>query len=132
VTNETTPIHERLTVQDDEWQAIVNDIKRRNLMRKKAKLPVLDPDALIEAKVHTLVERKYRAFLEPHLRKAFAEIDGHPGLAGRLLQTIRIWKQAEAELLAETGIANPLPKPPDMMVVMSRYINGSLAERGVS
>jgi len=121
-----------LAITGAEQQAIIDDIRRSNQLRRDAQLPLIDEDQRLADELGKLIEAKYRALLQPYLAQAFTEVKEQYGFAGRLSQTMQVWQLAQEALKAETGVINPRQKSPNIMKALLRYANGTLASAGVS
>ncbi|PHQ85540.1 MAG: hypothetical protein COB65_02895 [Thalassobium sp.] len=121
-----------LAITPDEHQEIIQDIRHSNEVRRNAQLPLIDEKQSFAREVQLRIDKKYRTALEPYLVLAYQRVDVQVGLPGRIAMTQQAFMMAESALLADRGIANPNPRPGNLIKTMIRYSNGTLASLGVS
>jgi hypothetical protein len=69
----------------------------------------------------TMPDLIYEIKLWPFVKQAWSEIDGGPGIAGRVLQMAKVFKKAEADLEDLTGDTRRLPRVIDLPSFIEIY-----------
>lgn len=91
----------------EDRERILVAIWHRNAVRRNASLPLLDVRREFEWEVRRIETARYLGLLQPYLHEALAEVGGHPGVAGRLVQRLRATQIARRRLREATGIDYP-------------------------
>jgi len=69
----------------------------------------------------TLSDLIFEMQLWPYVKSAWSEVEGSPGIPGRLLQLTRVYKTAEADFEKETGKTRRLPRVIDLPAFIDVY-----------
>ena len=107
MTNEATRAIPSIKVMTEDRERILVAIWHRNAVRRNASLPLLDVRREFEWEVRRIETARYLGLLQPYLHEALAEVGGHPGVAGRLVQRLRATQIARRRLREATGIDYP-------------------------
>lgn len=107
MTNAAKRATQSIKVTSEDWENILAVIWHRNAVRRGASLPLLDVKLEFDREVAKLATRRYLKLLQPYLFEAMAEIGGHRGVAGRLVQRLRGTQIARRRLREATGIDYP-------------------------
>lgn len=107
MTNEAKHAAQSTQVTREDRERILGAIWHRNTVRRHASLPLLNVRSEFEREVRRMATVRYLALLQPYLHDALAEIGGHPGIAGRLVQRLRATQIARRRLREATGIDHP-------------------------
>ena len=121
-----TQAAQSIELADAEKQDILDDILRRNEIRHGAGIPRYDVEAQFQQEVSDRLASQYDSLLSPYLRDAYREVDGSPGLPGRILQHIRASKLATQRLEADTGVRRPSVGGHDLPKFLGLYQRGEL------
>jgi hypothetical protein len=68
----------------------------------------------------------YEAMLWPHVKHAWATVEGAPGLGGRMGQLSRVFTKAERELERDTGRIRRVPRVTNLAAFMAAYTGRGL------
>ena len=117
-------------VSDEDREAILKDIIERNTIRRRAGLPPYDVDAQAESEVADLADAMYEDRLRPYVERFYGQIEGFPGLPGRVIQHIQVYQASEAALFDDEGISRPRPVGFDITKFIIKYEQGGLKEWG--
>ena len=115
-----------IELTDAEKQDILDDILRRNEIRRAAGIPRYNVEARFEQEASERLSAKYASLLAPYLRAAYDEVQGNPGLPGRIIQHIHASKLASQRMEAETGIQRPGGETLDLGRFVGLYQRGEL------
>lgn len=107
MTNEGKHAALSIEVTREDRERILGAIWHRNAVRRHASLPLLDVRSEFEREVRRMATARYLALLQPYLHRAMAELGGHRGTAGRLVQRLRGTQIARRRLHEATGIDYP-------------------------
>lgn len=69
----------------------------------------------------TLSDLTYEMWLWPFVKSAWSQVEGSPGIAGRILQLSRVYKKAETEMERMTGERRRVPRVIDLPTFMHIY-----------
>ncbi|MEM8979477.1 MAG: hypothetical protein AAGD04_08330 [Pseudomonadota bacterium] len=119
-----------VVVSDEDKEAILKDILERNTIRRRAGLPPYDVDAQAQSEVADLADAMYEDRLRPYVERLYNQIEGSPGIAGRVTQHIAVYQAAEAALFDNEGIVRPRPVGFDITKFIIKYEQGKLKDWG--
>lgn len=119
-----------VVVSEEEKEAIIKDILERNIIRRRAGLPPYDVHAQADSEVADLADAMYEDRLRPYVERFYKQIEGSPGIAGRVTQHIKVYQAAEAALLDNEGIVRPRPVGFDITKFIIKYEQGRLKDWG--
>lgn len=74
----------------------------------------------------TLADLVYEIKLWPFVKTAWDDVDGQPGIAGRLRQVAEVYNRAEAELQSFTGYTRRQPRVIDIPAFLKVYAEDGL------
>jgi len=111
-----------ITTTQEERQAIYERLLQRQQVRRASMLPLIDIATQYRRQLRLLEAKKYEEHLKPYLDHAFSTIEGHPGIAGRILQTVRAYRAAKAALWADTGLQDPRGQEPDFAALADELL----------
>lgn len=120
-----------LAISPSEREAILDGIQHSIMVRRDAKLPLIDEQQVYQRELQLLVTGKYQAALESYLVDAYRHVRPQMGLPGRIAMTLQARRVAEAALFADQGIVNPDAAPSNVLKSMIRYTNGTMASLGI-
>jgi len=109
---------------------IRSDIQKRNADRIKAELEPLDVERQIEIETAELADAMFEDRLRPYVERLYSEVEGAPGLAGRIKQHLEVYQRAEEILRDRHGLVRRVPVTFDLGMFMQRYQEGSLTDWG--
>ncbi len=115
-----------VAVSYEEKHEILSNILRRNELRKSAGLPSYDVEDRFQREVKELLDHRYDELLAPYLRDAYREVEGKPGIAGRIIQHVKASKLAAQRLRADSGIDRPNDVAFDLVRFLRLYQDGML------
>jgi hypothetical protein len=69
----------------------------------------------------TLTDLIYEMKLWPFIKQAWSEVDGSPGIPGRIAQLQKVYKRGEADLKRMTGETRRLPRVIDLPSFLDLY-----------
>lgn len=119
-----------VVVSDEDKEAILRDIPERNLIRRRAGLPPYDVHAQADSEAADLADAMYEDRLRPYVERYYKQIEGSPGIAGRVTQHIAVYQAAEAALFEAEGIVRPRPVGFDITKFIIKYEQGRLKDWG--
>lgn len=119
-----------VVVSDEDKEAILRDILERNVIRRRAGLPPFDVHAQADSEAADLADAMYEDRLRPYVKRFYEQIEGSPGIAGRITQHIGVYQAAEAALFDNEGIVRPRPVGFDIAKFIIKYEQGKLKEWG--
>lgn len=117
-------------VSQEDRDSIRSHAIMRNEDRACSGLPPYDVDEQVRIEVADLRDAMYKDRLRPYVERYYSEIDGSPGIAGRIVQHIEVYKRAEEALRQEHGTVRPRPVAFDLLIFLQRYSEGALKEWG--
>ena len=115
-----------LAVSDEEKHETLSNILRRNELRKSAGLPPFDVEDRFQRELQELLNDRYDELLAPYLRDAYRDVEGKPGIPGRIIQHVRASKLAAQRLQTDTGIDRPNDVAFDLVRFLRLYQDGML------
>ena len=115
-----------IELTDAEKQDILDDILRRNEIRRAAGIPRYNVEAQFQQEATERLAAKYAALLAPYLRDAYDEVQGNPGLPGRIIQHVHASKLAQRRLEADKGVQRPGGETLDLGTFLGLYQRGEL------
>lgn len=113
-----TPI---VLITSAEMQALYERLCHRNFIRRELGVRLMDITTVFRRKVALMTEDRYNQLLEPILVEMFGEAEWPNGFTPRLLLAVRLHKLAVDQLQAETGIADPRTKKPDILALIDKH-----------
>ncbi|MEM9156509.1 MAG: hypothetical protein AAGB13_15980 [Cyanobacteria bacterium P01_F01_bin.33] len=103
-----------------EFLEVVGD---EDLLRFLRRLPMVAGHDESEV---TLTDLTYEMRLWPFVKSAWSQVEGSPGIAGRILQLSRVYKKAETEMERMTGERRRVPRVIDLPTFMHIYTTDGL------
>jgi hypothetical protein len=94
-----------------------------DLLRFLRRLPMV---AGSEDGTITISDLIFEMKLWPFVKDAWAQVDGQPGIPGRLMQIAGVYKRAEAQLERETGERRRAPRVIDLPSFIKIYTGEGL------
>lgn len=119
-----------VVVPDEDKEAILKDILERNIIRRRAGLPPYDVHAQADSEAADLADAMYEDRLRPYVERYYEQIEGSPGIVGRVAQHIGVYQAAEAALFDDEGIVRPRPVGFDITKFIIKYEQGGLKAWG--
>lgn len=110
-----------VTLSDDaitDAVAFFDRLAAEDMTRFLKSLPVI---GMNETEPFTVGDLIYEALLQPYVLSAWKQIDGGPGVAGRILQLTKVYKAAETALERETGRTRRVPRVINLPAFMNAY-----------
>ena len=112
-------------INSDEVNSGIMDAKRflewagdDELLRFLKRLPMVGGS---DGGQMTLTDLIYEMKLWPFVKQAWAEVEGSPGLPGRIIQLQKVYKKGEADLELMTGDRRRLPRVIDLPSFLKMY-----------
>lgn len=89
-----------------------------DLLRFLRSLPVIGTN---DEEPFTVEDLVYEALLQPYIVHAWKQIEGSPGIGGRIMQLTQVVKYAERALECETGRKRRVPRVINLPAFLDAY-----------
>ncbi|WP_425040560.1 hypothetical protein [Primorskyibacter sp. S187A] len=89
-----------------------------DLLRFLRSLPVIGTN---DEEPFTVEDLVYEALLQPYIVHAWTQIEGAPGIGGRIKQLTQVIKSAERSLERETGRKRRVPRVINLVAFLDAY-----------
>lgn len=114
--NPDHPANDINDISDD--QDYLENVYDRDVFELLRQLPIIAGN---DGGQFTMTDLIYEIKLRPFVKEAWTEIEGGPGIAGRILQIAEVYKRAEANLENLTGETRRLPRVIDISSFIEAY-----------
>ncbi|MEO0342352.1 MAG: hypothetical protein AAF198_02835 [Pseudomonadota bacterium] len=88
-------------VTPKEIKEIRDDVADENDYRRSQGLPEFDTEAWVREEIRDYEHWEFEELLRPYVKALYDEIEGVPGIPGRIVQHLDVYKLAEAQLREE-------------------------------
>lgn len=102
-------------------QAILERLYERQAIRRERGVRPIRVTEVYHRKVRKLTEDRYDMLLQPYIDAAFSKIEWPNSYTGRILLGAKVYKECTAQCEADTGIANPHKRYPDIVKIINCY-----------